>query len=158
MQSATASLASAVDEERAKELLSGLGLMERVGVRVLQREQRKRDRSELLSRLQRARHNQLHVLSGPEQQQIKHIERHGEPTALALSRSRTPHRARLSAVVFRCFIYGALSATISGLCELYGGWMLDTSDGVHAQTSLIAPNQTCVDEDSCPLLPASAIT
>ena len=77
MQSATASLASAVDEERAKELLSGLGLMERVGVRVLQREQRKRDRSELLSRLQRARHNQLHVLSGPEQQQIKHIERHG---------------------------------------------------------------------------------
>ena len=88
-QSATASLASAVDEERAKELLSGLGLMERVGVRVLQREQRKRDRSELLSRLQRARHNQLHVLSGPEQQQIKHIERHGEPTALALSCSRT---------------------------------------------------------------------
>eukprot|EP01046_Picozoa_sp_COSAG06_P004552 COSAG06_NODE_191_length_20709_cov_8.536778_5_plen_1153_part_00 len=111
-----------VDDVRADELFEKLGAMEKFGVAVVKREQKKRDRTEMMARLQRANHNQLHALTPAEQRLMLHIERW---------------------VVIRCFIYGALSAIGSGLAELLIGYELDTSDGLHHGTAYLAPNATC---------------
>ena len=126
-----------VDEVRANELFEALGAMEKFGVSVVKREQKKRDRSEMMARLQRANHNQLHMLSPAEQKRMLQIER---------------------GVVWRCFMYGALSAGVSGACELLVGWQLDTSDGLHHGTSYLAPNATCdLEPELCESLDPQAM-
>ena len=46
------------DTTTANELFEALGAMEKFGVSVVKRAQEKRDRSEMMARLQRANHNQ----------------------------------------------------------------------------------------------------
>jgi hypothetical protein len=95
-----------VDEQLAQALLKELSLMERIGVRVLQREQEKVDDKELMSRLQRASTGQLHLLTRAEQKQMSQIERD---------------------VTMRCMGYGALSASASGAVELIAGMLWHTT-------------------------------
>ena len=111
-----------IDEARAEELYRNLGGLEKFGVWRSGVEQKKRDKNEMMARLQRKHDNQLHNLTPAEQMLMRKIER---------------------GVAFRCFLYGAISAAVSGACELIGGWLLDTSDGLHAGTSFLAPNATC---------------
>lgn len=126
-----------VDVVRAQQLFEALGAMEKFGVSVVKREQKKRDRSEMMARLQRANHSQLHKLSAAEQKRMLQIER---------------------GVVWRCFMYGALSAGGSGTFELLVGWELDTSDGLHHGTAYLAPNATCdVDPGLCEMLDTQTI-
>lgn len=118
-----------VDEVRADELFEALGAMEKFGVAVVKREQKRRDKHEMMARLQRSKNNQLHALSPAEQKLMLHIER---------------------GVMWRCFMYGALSAGVSGAFELLVGLELDTSDGLHHGTAYLAPNATCdVNSDLC---------
>lgn len=118
-----------VDDQRAEQLFNDLGAMEKFGVMVVKREQQKRDRKEMMERLQRANRNELHDLSAQEQMQMLQIER---------------------AVSLRCFMYGFLSALTSGAGELSVGWYLDTSDGMHAGNSYLSPNATCdADPNTC---------
>lgn len=104
---------------------------------VVKREQQKRDRKEMMERLQRANRNELHDLNAQEQMQMLRIQSH---------------------VCWRCFMYGFLSALASGSAELLVGWTLDTSDGMHAGNSYLAPNATCdKDPDTCLDLPVESM-